>query len=303
MRWRPAFAIGAALALGLGLAGQASQERGDAVFLGAFTWRAENAAFGGFSGFELSSDGSRFTAISDRGFRVDGTLRRRAGVIAGADIGQLRPLLGPEGRRLKGLRNDSEGLAIRDDGRSFVSFEGFHRVWAYLKPDGPAAWLPRHPDFKHLQGNSSLEALAVDKRGWLYTLPERSGKMDRPFPLYRYKNGAWDKRLSIPRRGYFLPVGADFGPDGRFYLLERDFAGFGFRSRVRSFVITPESVQDEREHLVTRTARHDNLEGMAVWRDQQGRIRLTMISDDNYRFLQRTELVEYAVPVPLAKTN
>ena len=34
--------------------------------------------------------------------------------------------------------------------------------------------------------------------------------------------------------------------------------------------------------------------GIAVWEDGQG-IRITMISDDNFLFLQRTELVEYRI--------
>ena len=49
--------------------------------------------------------------------------------------------------------------------------------------------------------------------------------------------------------------------------------------------------------------RHDNLEGLAVWRDDSGAIRLTMISDDNFNLLQRTELVEYAVPETLASPS
>lgn len=303
MRRRLALALAALLALGVGLAGQARQERADAVYLGSYKWRMTDPAFGGFSGLELSQEGTRFTAISDRGFRVDGRLQREEGVISAITSASIRPLPGLDGKRLEGAWNDPEGLAIRNDGRAFVSFEGKHRVWAFPQAEGRAKRLPRHPDFKHMQSNSSLEALAIDRRGWLYVMPERSGKKARPYPIYRYRGGTWDKRLVIPRRGHFLPVGADFGPDGRFYLLERDFAGVGFRSRVRSFVITETSVNDEREHFVTGTARHDNLEGIAVWRDEEGRIRLTMISDDNYRFFQRTEFVEYALPAPLAKAD
>ena len=303
MRWRSALTLGAVLALGLtALTGQARQDA-DATYLGSFSWHLDDPGFGGFSGLEVTADGTGFVAISDRGFRVSGRFARTSGMLTGVQADKLRALRSPKGKPLKGLRRDAEGLALRPDGRLFVSFEGFHRVWAYLAPNGPAAWLPRHPEFERLQGNSALEALAIDARGWLYTLPERSGKMTRPFPLYRYKQGNWDRDLSIPRRGNFLPVGADFGPDGRLYLLERDFVGVGFRSRVRSFAVTPISVGDEREILVTPTGRHDNLEGLAVWRDAQGRIRLTMLSDDNYRFFQRTEFVEYALPETLAKTD
>ncbi|MDA1155104.1 MAG: esterase-like activity of phytase family protein, partial [Proteobacteria bacterium] len=44
--------------------------------------------------------------------------------------------------------------------------------------------------------------------------------------------------------------------------------------------------------LETRLRTHDNLEGISVWQDEQG-LRMTLISDDNYRALQRTEIVEY----------
>ncbi len=62
----------------------------------------------------------------------------------------------------------------------------------------------------------------------------------------------------------FWPVGADFGPDGRFYLLERHLSGiFGFQSRVRSFRIDGNRISDERVVLRTATGTHDNLEGIA----------------------------------------
>ena len=94
----------------------------------------------------------------------------------------------------------------------------------------------------------------------------------------------------MPRRGRFLPVGLDFGPDGNLYLLERDFAGVGFRSRVRRF--GPDGGA-EQTLLQTRTGQFDNLEGISVWRDRRGGLRLTMVSDDNFRFFQQTQIVEF----------
>jgi len=41
---------------------------------------------------------------------------------------------------------------------------------------------------------------------------------------------------------------------------------------------------------------HDNLEGVSVWRDADGALRATLVSDDNFRFLQQTEIVEYLLP-------
>ena len=100
--------------------------------------------------------------------------------------------------------------------------------------------------------------------------------------------------MTVSRNGGFLPVGSDFGPDGRFYLLERRFNGpFGFRSRVRSFAVENDRLIDERVLLVTRSGQYDNLEGISLWRDRDGAIRATMISDDNFRRAQRTEIVEF----------
>jgi hypothetical protein len=94
-----------------------------------------------------------------------------------------------------------------------------------------------------------------------------------------------------------MPTGADFGPDGRLYLLERGFAGFGFSSRVRAFTLnaTGTRILSEQTLFTSPVGKHDNLEGLSVWTDSQERIRLTMVSDDNFRFFQRTELVEYVL--------
>ena len=90
-------------------------------------------------------------------------------------------------------------------------------------------------------------------------------------------------------------MGADVGPDGRLYLLERNFRGLlGFRSRVRRFGLGPDGITSTEELLSTGTLQYDNLEGISVWDDGLG-IRLTMISDDNFLPVQRTELVEYRV--------
>ena len=165
-----------------------------------------------------------------------------------------------------------------------------------------ASILPRAEAFKRLQTNSSVEALAIDARGRLYTLPERSGELTRPFPVWRYDKGRWSQPFEIPRRGGFLAVGADIGPDGRFYLLEREFTGVGFRSRVRRFDMSEDALSAETTLFESHLLRHDNLEGLAVWRDEGGAIRLTMISDDNFNFFQRTQLVEYTVPETLASS-
>ncbi len=262
-----------------------------------YIWSAPTEGFGGFSGLEVTADGRNFTTISDRGKILTGQFQRQDGKISGVTVLQFVPLLNRKSKPVHRYNTDAEGLAVGPQGRIFVSFEGNHRVWRYKSPISAATRVRPHPDFKHFQNNSGMEALAVDSNGTLYTMPERSGEINRPFPVYRYLGAKWIKGLSIPRRGRFLAVGADFGPDGKFYLLERDFIWYrGFATRIRRFELTDAGFSNEETLLTTDFGTYDNLEGIATWLDSAGRIRLTMVSDDNFNFLQTTEFVEYSLP-------
>lgn len=267
-----------------------------AVFVGSYRWQNDDPAFGGFSGLELSDDGTRFTALSDRGHITEGTLTRdSAGAVAGAEAGPLLPLRGEDGRPLPRWKADSEGLAIAPSGHIYISFEEVHRVLDYPRLGGIPKVLPRAPDFARMEPNKSLETLAIDLHGWLYTTPERVPPTDG-LKLYRFRNSRWDKPFTLPKEGSFLPVGADFGPDGKFYLLERDYALLGgFRSRVRRFSLGPQGADAGETLLETPLGTFDNLEGIAVWFDAQHHIRLTMVSDDNFSPFQITQFVDYRV--------
>ncbi len=241
--------------------------------------------FGGLSGLEISEDGSQLSAVGDRGIYLTARiLRNPDGKVSGITGFAITDIREPK-------RIDSEGLAIGPDGTVYVSIEGRHQVLVLNPSDGTTTKLPRHADFAKLQANSSLEALAIGPDDALYTIPERSGRATRPFPVYRFKNGNWDIPFDIPRRGEFLVVGADVGPDGRLYVLERHFTGIGFKSRVRRFELDGSA---EKTLISTTTGTHDNLEGISVWNDGTG-LRMTLLSDDNFKFFQRSELVEYPI--------
>lgn len=275
----------------------AARDRARLQHVATYVWRGDDDSFGGFSGIEISADGTRFTMISDRATIRWGRIQRdgRGRITAMTTEGTGR-LHDDQGKPLpQDWHGDSEGLAIGPDGRIWISFEGKTRVAGYDSPGGPADVLPRPPEFDQMQRNSSFEALAITGDGTLLTLPERSGELTRPFPVWRWRDGVWDQPFSVPRSGDWLTVGADIGPDGRFYLLERDFRGLlGFRSRLRRFDLTETGLINETLLLESRSLQYDNHEGISVWDDGQG-IRITMISDDNFGRFQRTELVEFRV--------
>lgn len=270
--------------------------------VGRFVWWLDMDHFGGFSGLELAPDGQGFATISDRSWYAQGKIQRdETGRIIGAQIDGMHQLKPPAGRKWQRGQADSEGLAFGPDGGIFVSFEGAHRVFRYADLGQDAQALPSHPGFAGLISNGSLEALAAAPDGTLYTLPERSGHQTRPFPIFRYRNGEWSQPFDLPRTDDFLPVGADFGPDGKLYLLERRFQLIrGFANRVRRFTVTEQGLTDPELIFEGRAGQYHNLEGVSVWRTPGGKIRLTMISDDNFNFLQATELVEFEITNELA---
>lgn len=288
------FRIAVALILGCLAATANADPR--AKLLSSYEWDVPGSSwFGGISGMDLSADGESMIAVTDRGTLVQGRIDRGRNGIYGVTALIAQKLNGAEWLT-DSLVVDSEGIVLRADGSFCVSFEGSSLVGCYGSSDRLPTVLPAHADFGKLFHNSTLEALAMDPKGRLITIPEDAQKGAAHHTVYRWQQGRWHRWFSFAYRDGFLPVGADFGPDGRLYVLERAAGVFGFRSRVRSWRVERDRADDEQTHLSTPALKHSNLEALSVWRDRQGRIRLTMVSDDNFLPLMRTEIVEYALP-------
>lgn len=258
-------------------------------------WNIPQAWFGGFSGIEVSDDGSSFSAISDRGRYVRGHFQRKKETVQGVELSGVGLLRDKRGERFSRHLVDSEGLVDLGNGAFLVSFEGHDRVERFAAPKYHGKPLPVSTTFSKMEDNGAFEALAIDEDGVIYAIPEAPMGSATEATVFSLQKGQWHQSARISRDPRFKPVGADFGPDGRLYLLERAFTGWSFRSRVRRFDVEQGALVNETVLLKTIAGHHDNLEGLAVWQDSRGRIRLTMISDDNFRFVQRTEIVEYVL--------
>ncbi|MCK0140366.1 esterase-like activity of phytase family protein [Aliiroseovarius sp. F47248L] len=301
MSLRLVVALGAlAILIGVYTVDLGAQTVSEAKLVSATRWYGgDDAAFGGFSAIEVSDDGETFVALTDRGHITHGKFVRKNGMIKKVAHGPLKKLTSPRGDPLKGIWTDSEGLAVAPDGTVYVSFEIRHRIVQYKTGQEKGRDLPKNPATKKMVANSALEALAVQPDGTILVIPEGNGSQKNPHPVYRLRPGAttWEKPFTLPRYRPYVPVGADVGPDGRLYVLERHLSSiFGFTNRVRRFDMTQDNLTNETILLQTEVGAHDNLEGLAVWQDQDGLIRLTMVSDDNFKFFQVTEIVEYVVP-------
>lgn len=274
---------------------------GPAVLVGTLDLPSNGTKLGGFSAIELSPDGLNFHLVTDRGHLLRGRFERNNGIVVGLHHDPIVALKSPNGQVLRKNGNDAEGAAIASDGTLFISLEGKHRILSFRQGTDQARGRLSTPDFAKLPKNGGLEALAIASDGAIFALPERTWTRRLDTPVFRYGPDGWERLPGYTRTHGFLPVGADFGPDGHLYILERHFKGLGFASRVRAFRVTPGGLSDPQLILQTPQRRHGNLEGLSVWRDAQGQIRLTMVSDDNFLSLLRSQVVEYALPKPLAK--
>lgn len=234
------------------------------------------------------------TVINDRGQLAQATLHRSGGKLAGISVQSSKRLGRASGGRLRKKASDAEGLAIGEDGGAFVSFEHRHRIMQTDLASGRTRGRIALPFQNMLSDNAGVEALAIAPDGTLFAVAEQPQPNGAPFPLYAYSGGKWRVSARIPQRGPFVPVGADFDSKGRLWLLERAVTPLGFRSRIRMFVIDPRSPR-EFTLLTTFPARYDNLEGLSVWDDARGQIHVTMVSDDNFLRILRTQIVEYTV--------
>lgn len=248
--------------------------------------------FGGFSAIELEQNRLDFLALSDRGFLTRGRLSRAAsGQLQSVQSLSIHRLADRNGPALRGPRADSEGLDLAADGSFVVSFEGRGRtrVQRYQGVDRAGPQLSRHPDWRNLPRNSGLETLAVDARGTVFAIPEQI--VHGGFPLYRLRGEDWDIAAILPSRNGYYPVGADFGPDGNLYLLERKFRVAFFSTRLSR--ISPENWEHPQTLVETAYGSLDNHEGISVSADPSGALWATTISDDNNNRFQRTEIAEF----------
>lgn len=262
--------------------------------LSALTWTEDADWFGGLSGAEISPDGTMLTVVTDFGWLLTARLTRQNDALTAVKLVSSTRLKFATGRNLDGEARDAEGLAIALDGQAFVSFEHLHRVARLTPQDGRTEALSGNGIFGALSDNGGLEALAVDQNGRLLAIPETSALRQTPFPIYFREGRFWRAGPEIPRRGPFLPVGADVDAGGRLYLLERAVTPLGFRSRVRRFDLAAPDLA-EVTLLTSLPGQYDNLEAITIWSGPDGKGRVTLVSDDNFLAAQKTQIVEFAV--------
>lgn len=274
--------------------------------LAAYALHSDHAGFGGVSSLAFGPRGGLY-AVSDVGrwLRFDLT-QDEAGRLTGLRgvIGDLADGLGAFPKE----DSDAEALAFSRNGvRVWVAFERRHRLWRYdltrargWPSQASAALAPR--PLQALSRNRGIESLGILPDGALLALAENSRPGDSAIPGWILRPEAKGEKAEEaffwrPRDG-FLPTDLEVGPDGFVYVLERGFTLWrGWAARIRRFpleALKPGARIDGEIFAEFDNRRHtlDNMEGIAI-RREAGRLRLYLISDDNFFKLQRTLLLQF----------
>ena len=225
---------------------------GDLQFRGGLDMRSGAEGFGGFSGLDISPDGRRLIAVSDRGIWLTADLDYdRTGALSGISNAHLIPVRGSDGQPLKGRKNtDSESIARLTDGTLVVGFEQSHRLRRFAFPGQPAQRMQPPLVLGTSPPNGAAEALT---RLWGNQLLILSQRLEAREGVAAGRIGAdkeW-RAVGFRKTGIFRPVGAATRDDGMMFLLERRFStlgGLGTRiSAVSGREIAPGIILKSRE--------------------------------------------------------
>lgn len=279
---------------------------GPARLSGAWHLTSDDPAFGGLSGLDILPGGA-LLAISDDGAFVQ--INRAEGTPDGT--GSIAYMLGANGRMLSGKgRGDAEGLAL-SHGLAFVSFEHAHRITAFdIAGCGasarsiPVAILPGTFDDRSIAPNRGAEGLAYVETDDQLVFGYEDQPNGRQISGHVHANADVEITPGPIRHKGYAHVGIDIAAlnSGRTLRadLYRSYDPLRGNRNIIDIAIeapggpAPQAVKIE----LRRPFLTDNFEGIAAEELADGRIRLWIISDDNFSPRQRTLLYAFEIDAP-----
>jgi hypothetical protein len=281
---------------------------GSLEFRGGLELSSPHKQFGGLSSIRVGANGANFLSVTDRGYWLRGRITYDGSAPSGIADAEIAPMLYSDGKPIQGRGwYDSEALA-EDGGFAYVGLERVHRI---LKFDtgkrgllARGTLVPVPPEMGKLPSNRGIECLMVAPKGSavagaLIAISERGfdeARNIRGFLIGGPKPGLF----SVKPADEFDIVDCAVTPSSDVLLLERYFSwrkGVAMRiRRVALADIVPGAVLEPKE-LITADMGYqiDNMEGLSVHRAASGEIVLTLVSDDNFSFIQRTILLQFTL--------
>lgn len=281
---------------------------GELEFVGGLVLQSKFKHFGGISGLLILPDGRNFVAHSDRGYWLRGAFTLDGNRITGIENAEMAPMRGPDGRML-GSRKwfDTESLTADGD-TLYVGIERANQILRYRLSDGlRARGIPiQTPNgVRKLPFNQGLEALAFVPKGLplagsLLAISER-GLNENGNLVAFIIGGATPGTFAVRRTDRFEISDAAISPTGHLVILERYFRLLtGIHLRLRAIPLSeirPGAIVDGKVLLEADSGYDiDNMEALSITKSAAGEILLTLMSDDNFNFFQRTLLLRFVWP-------
>jgi hypothetical protein len=275
-------------------------------FRGGLALTSKYDAFGGISALNVEPDGSHFLAITDNGSWLRGRIEYQDGRPSGITDAEMAPILGPDGKPLAARGwFDVESLTELD-GMHYIGIERAEQIVRFnFRRDGVLARgepIPAPPDFKTFTFNKSLECLTGGPKdsnlaGTLIVITERSLDAAGNHRSFLIKGDRVD-RFSVVRSDGFDATDCTILPPADLLLLERRYSpARGVAMRIRRIPlasIRPGALADGKALIEADLSYQiDNMEGIAVHRNADGETIITLISDDNFSFIQRNLLLQF----------
>src|ERR1043166_1700183 len=224
---------------------------------------------------------------------------------------EMAPALGPDGKTLASRGwYDTESIA-QDGGTVWLGIERVNRIVRFdLGRHGLLARgepIPVPPGIQRLPYNKGLECLVFVPRdlprgGTLIAISERGLDRDGNLQGFLLDGAIWSE-FSVKRIGDFDVSDCAVTPNGDLLVLERSFSrlkGVGLRIRRVPLARLAPGATIDGPALFEADMHYqiDNMEGLSVHRGAGGELVLTLISDDNFRIIQRTILLQFTLEEP-----
>lgn len=249
--------------------------------------------------------------VTDEGRFVSGALVHDAGVpvaLANVEIDIIRNSSGdPLPTKFS---SDSEAVEVifREGAPAAVrvGFEHLTRIADFDlvdgRPGGPARPVDIPDWLTALRTNQSIESVCIAPPASPVagsTLIVTEGHSRVPGEWAATLLGARDRGdLGLAIAPGVSPTDCAFLPDGDLLVLERGLNFLAFSVQIRRIpaqAVRPGATLSGEVILEGRGREVDNFEGLGVRTMPDGEVRLTIVSDDNFNFLQRTLLLDFAV--------
>jgi hypothetical protein len=277
-------------------------------FRGGLVLTSSNRNFGGISAFHMEPDGSHFTAATDNGSWLRGTIVYRDGRPDAIADAEIAPILSSSGKPIAARGwFDVESLA-EFGGKFYIGIERAEQILRFdLRRDGLLALgepITVPPDFKTFAFNKSLECLTGAPEtsalaGNLIVVTEQSLDGAGNHRSFLLKGDAVG-RFSVKRSDDFDVTDCTILPPGDLLIVERRYSparGVAMRIRRIPLAAIKEGATVDGQILIDVDLAYqiDNMEGIAVHRNAAGETIITLVSDDNFSVIQRNLLLQFVL--------